>query len=234
MSNSQDRDHWQDTKAFLDSSPTAFHAGAAISRRLAEAGFEELHEGDRWELSAGKCYFLRRAFGAVAAVRMGSAPPGDAGSVVAAAHTDSPALKLKSESERVVDGLVTVATEVYGGAIIGTWFDRDLEIAGAATVSTDTAGATTATSATETRLVRLTNLTAVVPNVAIHLNRKVNEGFQYNKQDHLRCILGAPRTEGAAAPENAAADNAADTAESSILRAAVAEHLGVAAEAILG
>ncbi len=264
MSHTHDSDRWQSTRAFLDASPTAFHAGAEIVRRLRDAGFEELQEGERWNLSAGQAYFVRRTFGAVAAVRMGTSPPADAGAVIGAAHTDSPALKLKTESERVVDGLVTVATEVYGGAIIGTWFDRDLEIAGAVTVQVDGAADSSAANsraesgraagaagtapgpsadratpgaagATETRLVRLTDLTAVVPNVAIHLNRKVNEGFQYNKQDHLRCILGGgAKGGGAAATDGDGTGGAGGAGDSSVLRTAVAAQLGVAPDAILG
>lgn len=177
-----EQDRWSTTKSLLDASPTAFHAGSEIAARLETAGFQELEEGQRWHLQPGGTYFLRRAFGAVVAFRVGTEDPAELGAVIAAAHTDSPALKLKLESERVIDGLLTVNTEVYGGAIVSSWLDRDLEIAGVAVVRD---GAKMAR-----HLVRLRSVGAVIPNAAIHLNRKANEGFQYSRQDHLRCIIG--------------------------------------------
>jgi len=205
------QDRFAPTKEFLDAAPTAFHAGSEIARRLERAGFIELKESDRWKLDSGAAYFVRRSLGAVIAFRMGTEAPAEVGAVIAGAHTDSPALKLKLESERVVDGVVTVGTEVYGGAIVSTWFDRDLEIAGVAALRRGDKVAM--------RLVRLSSLTGVIPNAAIHLNRKVNESFEYSRQDHLRCILGS-------------ADEGMDEKAPGVIRAAVAEELGVPAHEI--
>lgn len=230
-------ERWESTRRVLDASPTAFHAGEEIARRLREAGFTELAERERWQLQAGKSYFVRRDLGAVIAFRSGSGEPAETGAVIAGAHTDSPALKLKIESEKGVDGLVTMATEIYGGPILSTWLDRDLEIAGRASLRAGAGGGSRggggsgAAGGVESRLVRLEGLRAVIPNVAIHLNRKVNEGFEYNKQEHLRCILGRVDGEG---DSDAAAGESASDAGAGYLRRQVAAELGVAAEDILG
>ncbi len=165
---------------FVDAAPTPFHAAESVERIFAAAGFHKLREQEPFELNSGGTYYVRRG-GAIAAFRVGTELPAVAGFRVSAAHTDSPSLKLKLGGEKNRQGAVTVPVEVYGGAILSSWLDRDLGIAGLLVVREN--------GGIVSRLYRSDRPVASIPNVAIHLNRSVNEGFEYNKQDHLPAIV---------------------------------------------
>lgn len=167
-------------RSFIDDAPTPFHAAAGIAQILDGSGFRRLREQDAFELDRGGKYYIRRG-GAIAAFRVGEEASAGTGFRVAAAHTDSPSLKLKIEGERCRKGAVTVPVEVYGGAILSSWLDRDLGIAGVLIVRDN--------EKIVSRLYRSDRPIASIPNVAIHLNRSVNDGFEYNKQDHLPAIV---------------------------------------------
>jgi len=195
-------------RSFLDRSPTPYHAVKEAARRLAAAGFTELLEENAWNLESAGTYFLKRG-GSLVAFRLGYGDPWAAGVRVAAAHTDSPALKLKLDGETVSHGLLTMPVEVYGGAIVSTWLDRSLGIAGRVSVFD---GRTVSQ-----RLFSTDGPIATVPNLAIHLNRTINEGFEYNKQTHLPVLL----------------DCAQEGEQNGKLRRFVAERLEVAEDAVL-
>lgn len=194
---------------FLDSSPTAFHATSEIVRRLKESRFIPLDEREEWTLRPGGAYFVSRNDSAVIAFRLGKKVPHESGFMMAGAHTDSPLLKVKPEAESVGRGTVRVTTEIYGGPIVSTWLDRELAIAGRVMVK-DKRGWVP-------RLVDTKRPVAIIPNLAIHMNREVNKGFEYNPQNHLQAILSL--------------EDKGDVS-SQVLKRVIAETVGVAKEAI--
>jgi aspartyl aminopeptidase len=176
-------DFANDLMSYLDRSPTMFQATAESVRRLMAAGFTPLDETDSWKLSPGGRHFVVRNNTAVAAFVLPKALPKAPVFRIAGAHTDSPCLKVKADSESVAAGCIRVAVEVYGGPINSTWLDRPLSLAGRAIVRG-------VNGRGEVRLVNLQKPVAVIPNLAIHLNRDVNTAFEYNKQNHLPLVLG--------------------------------------------
>ncbi len=170
-----------DLLQYLSQSPTAFHAVRNAARVLEEHGFVQLHETEQWALSAGAKHYVIRNGGALVAFRVGKQTEADAGFRIAAAHTDSPALKLKLRGAKSAQGGFRVPVEVYGGPIVSTWLDRDLSIAGRVLVRRH--------GEIESRLLAARRPVAIIPNVAIHLNRDVNSGFEYNKHEHLPALL---------------------------------------------
>ncbi len=180
---------------FLSQSPTAFHAAANIRARLLESGFEELFEGRRWSLSRGGAYFLMRNDSSIIAFRIGEALDAkDASFVVSASHSDSPCFKIKENAELTVRGkYMKLNTEGYGGMICSTWMDRPLSVAGRVLVRR-TAGHT---EAFETRLVDFGRDLVMIPSLAIHMNRAVNDGTAFNKQVDMLPLFGlAPLKDG--------------------------------------
>ncbi|MFP4301713.1 MAG: M18 family aminopeptidase [Spirochaetaceae bacterium] len=169
-----------DLFSFINSSPTAHHAASTAARMLTDAGFEELTGGER-SLEPGKGYFLRRGSGFLAAFRRGTASLPESGTRITLAHTDSPSLQLKVHGLSETGSLCTVPVEVYGSPILSTWLDRPLEIAGTIAVH--------GSEGIELYPVRTGKPTAIIPNLAIHLNKEVNEGFSYDKQTHLRPLI---------------------------------------------
>ncbi len=197
--------------AFLSGSPTGFHAVENVAERLKTAGFSLL--SDRDSIRTNKPFFLKTG-GAVIAVRPGTAHPADAGFRIAAAHTDSPGLRLKVSGAHEATGGIWAPVEVYGGPILSTWLDRELVFAGRAVVYDE---GTTAADYTILPF-RSERAVAIIPNLAIHLNRDINKGFEYNAQDHMQARL-------------ALSADATLTAEMQI-KQHVADCLGVSAEAV--
>ena len=173
---------------FLKESPTAFHAVENIRQMLLGAGFTELPENKRWELIPGGSYFTTRNGSSVIAFRVGT-DLSDAGFTVTASHSDSPCFKIKENAEiRVRDHYMQLNTEGYGGMICSTWLDRPLSIAGRVLVrSRDESGRETYVS----RLVDFDRDLVMIPNLAIHMNRKVNDGVAYNKQIDMIPLFGS-------------------------------------------
>ncbi len=168
---------------FIDASPSPWHAVASAEERLLAQGFTRLEEGERWQLTAGGRHFVVRGGASIIAFVMGSRPMAETGLRIVGAHTDSPGLRLKPKAALAGDGLVRLAVEVYGGPILATFADRDLSLAGRVVVR----GATGA----KTRLLRFEQPLVRLPNLAIHMNREVNEqGLKLNKQTELPLILG--------------------------------------------
>lgn len=168
----------RDLCEFLDASPTPFHAVSSMVQRLSEAGFSELQESQTWSLQAGGKYYVVRNGSSIIAFVMGTAPIGDCGLRMTAAHTDSPCLMLKPQPEIVAEGCQQLGVEVYGGALLNPWFDRDLSIAGRL-VYRD------AKNCLRQTLVDFREPVAVIPSLAIHLDREANSGRTVNPQNDM-------------------------------------------------
>lgn len=172
---------------FLGASPTPFHAVGALASLLDEGGFRELREQDAWACEAGGRYFVRRNGSSLIAFVRGRAAAEDAGLRMAGAHTDSPCLRLKPRPELRRSGYLQFGVEVYGGALLNPWFDRDLSIAGR--VSYATAGGVAHA------LIDFREPVAVIPSLAIHLDREANSGRAVNAQNHLPALLALADSE---------------------------------------
>ncbi len=168
---------------FIEESPTSYHAAKILADTLTDRGFVQLFETDPWKLAEGKSYFLVRNSSSVVAFRTGSLKAPEAGFHIIGAHTDSPGIKVKFNGGSKKGGLLRNSTEVYGGPILSSWLDRELAVAGMVSVREGGRWAG--------KLFRIREAAAVIPNLAIHLNRDVNKGFEYNKQDHLQAVFGS-------------------------------------------
>jgi len=168
---------------FIDRSPSPWHAVETVSAQLKAHGFIHLHENEAWQCQAGGKYFVVRDGGSIIAFVAGQQAMADNGFRIVGAHTDSPGLRLKPKAAYSTEGLAQLGVEVYGGPILATFTDRDLSLAGRVIIRT--------AQGMEARLVRLDQPIARLPNLAIHMNREVNEkGLALNKQSGLPLIFG--------------------------------------------
>ncbi|KAK4486140.1 hypothetical protein RD792_008808 [Penstemon davidsonii] len=170
---------------FLNASPTAFHAVDEVKKRLRSEGYEQVSEREDWKLEAGKKYFFTRNYSTIVAFAIGKKYVAGNGIYIIGAHTDSPCLKLKPVSKVSKGGYLEVGVQTYGGGLWHTWFDRDLSIAGRVIVREQKDGSESYSH----RLVRIEEPIMRIPNLAIHLDRDVNDGFKVNKQTHLAPVL---------------------------------------------
>lgn len=158
---------------FLDHSPNAFYAVANMQKELEDAGFTRLYEGCPWTLSEGHGYYVTRNDSAIIAFRIPEG--GHQGFQIMASHCDSPVFKIKTNAEIVVDNsYVKLNVEKYGGMLCAPWLDRPLSVAGRVIVQTEEGIAT--------KLVNVDRDLLIIPNVAIHMNRQVNDGYAFNAQ----------------------------------------------------
>lgn len=170
--------------AFIDASPTPYHAVTTAVGLLEAAGFTRLNEVDAWKLTPGTRAYTIRAGSSVCAFIVGARPPHEAGFQLIGAHTDSPNLRVKPRPDVRAHGYDQIAVEVYGGVLWHTWLDRDLSIAGRVVIDDGTLTGRTVLVDFERPLLR-------IPNLAIHLNRSVNsDGLKLNAQNHLTPVLG--------------------------------------------
>lgn len=171
---------------FIAACPTPYHAAAHIAGMLEKEGYACLRECDDWKLKRGGKYYVTRNRSSVIAFRIPKAEP--RGFMMTAAHDDAPTFRLK-ESAEVTDGrYVRLGVEPYGGAIFSTWIDRPLGIAGRVTVRTK--------DGLETRLVELKNTRVMIPNVAIHMDRSVNTGKDFNAARDMLPLFGTADKKG--------------------------------------
>ncbi len=170
---------------FINESPTAYHAVNTVKKMLYENGFKELKESEAWNLNKGdKCYVIKND-SAIIAFEIGSGEIEEEGFRLIGAHTDSPCFKVKPAPEMLVENkYIKLNTEVYGGPILNTWFDRPLSLAGRVTLKGDTPFNPV------TKLININKPLLVIPNLAIHMNRNVNEGYAINKQKDTLPLLG--------------------------------------------
>ena len=170
---------------FLNGSKSLYHASAIVTQWLEEAGFRFLDECDQWELQRGGCYYIRRGRSSIIAFRIPEGNP--RGYLLSASHCDRPCFKVKENFE--LTGTYTrLAVEKYGGLIVHPWLDRPLSIAGRVLVDTP--------NGIETRLIDLDRDIALIPNVAIHMERNVNEGKSWNLAVDTIPLMGGPNGAG--------------------------------------
>lgn len=190
---------------FITESPTSFHSVKAIENRLTKAGFCPLSEGNVWKLDKGGRYYVTRNDSSIIAFDIGR-EINDFGFAITAAHGDSPSFKLKEEAVLSDSMYTRLNTERYGGAILSTWFDRPLALAGRVIMEKD--------GKLISRLINIDRDLLVIPNVAIHFNREINSGYKYNEQvDTIPLLAQGPKPEA--------------------LKALIAEAAGTAPESIL-
>ena len=169
---------------FMDSSVCNFLAVDTIKKVLVANGFVEKRLEDAFTCQAGEKFFVTKNDSAIFAVTVGSKPVSETGFKIISAHSDSPCFRIKPNPEMVSgDGLVRLNTEVYGGPILYTWFDRPLSLAGRVILKGKSA------LHPVTRLLKIDNPILVIPHLAIHFNRSVNEGNPLSKQKDMLPIL---------------------------------------------
>lgn len=186
------KDLTADLLRFLDTSPCNFLAVKNITERLQAAGFSPLDMADNWRLQPGDRRYVVKNSSAIFAFIVGDGEP-SAGFRIITAHSDSPGFRIKPNAEIVNEGgVVTLNTEVYGGPILYTWFDRPLSISGRVILRGD------CPLNPVTRLVDFRRPLLTIPHLAIHYNRSVNDGNPLSKQRDMLPVLGrvASKEEG--------------------------------------
>lgn len=167
--------------SFLKASPTPWHAVANMASRLSENGFVPLSEVDMWQVKPGGKYYVTRGDGALIAFRL---PVGTLESLrMMGAHTDSPQLRLKPDPFVRSRDWLQLGVEVYGGALLSPWFDRDLGLAGRVQVKRG--------NRIEPMLVDSRRPVAIIPNLAIHMDREANRGRTLNAQTQMAAVLSS-------------------------------------------
>lgn len=166
---------------FIQKSPSCYHAVDNIKNILDENGFCELSEGKVWELKEGGKYYVIRNYSSIIAFKIPQ--KNFKGFNIVASHSDSPTFKIKENYQIEVDNkLVKLNVEKYGGMIFSSWFDRPLSIAGKVVVKCG--------NKFESKLVNIDRDLVVIPNLAIHFNRNINDGYKYNVQADMLPLYG--------------------------------------------
>ena len=198
--------HVEELFQFIENSPSCFHAIVTIREKLNDEGFIELVEGRSWQIEKGKKYYVTRNLSSIIAFKI---PENDFKNFhIVASHSDSPTFKIKENAEIEENNkYVELNTEKYGGMICSTWFDRPLSIAGRILVKEG--------NLVKTHLVNIDKDLVIIPNLAIHMNRAVNDGYKYNAQIDMLPLYG---------------DN---TSKGSLMKT-VAQSVGVEEDSILG
>jgi aspartyl aminopeptidase len=166
---------------YLKESPTPFHATANMAALLGSNGFKELHETESWSTGAGK-YFVTRNQSSIIAFVLGEKQCVDTGIRMSGAHTDSPCLKVKPRPEINKLGYLQLGVEVYGGVLLNPWYDRDLSLAGRVTYQSKD-------KKIHSLLVNFVDAVAVIPSLAIHLDREANKSRSINPQKDIPPII---------------------------------------------
>ena len=175
----------KDLMAYLDSAHSVFHAVEGLRNILENAGYTRLQESGKWELAKGGKYYMTRGGASIMAFRIPAGTP--AGFMMSASHADRPTFKVKENGE-LTGKYTRLAVERYGGMLMSTWLDRPLSIAGRVLVETETG--------METKLVDIDRDLLLIPNVAIHMNRKANDGYTWNPATDLLPLMGGSEAKG--------------------------------------
>jgi len=191
---------------YIKKSPSPFHAIEEARTCLLKAGFQELKEADNWDINLGGSYFVVRNDSALMAFRVPERS--FKGFHIVASHSDSPSFKLKEKPELTNAQAVTkLNVEKYGGMIMSSWLDRPLSIAGRVYVDTETG--------LQKKLIHFDEDLLVIPNLAIHMNRAINDGVKYSVQTDMCPVIST-------------------SADANLLQKMVAKEAGVSEDAILG
>ena len=171
---------------FIKRSPSAFHAAKTVASLLDASGYTKLSENQPWTIVPGGKYYVTRNNSSVIAFAIPET--GFAHFQIVSSHSDSPCFKLKNTCEDEAAGYLLLNVERYGGMIMSSWFDRPLSIAGRVLVKEG--------SSLTTRLVDLDRDALIIPNMPIHFNREVNDGYKYNAQVDLLPLFGGKACRG--------------------------------------
>ncbi|MBE6048490.1 MAG: M18 family aminopeptidase [Clostridium sp.] len=170
---------------FINVSPTAYHATNTVKQYVEKRGFKKIKENEKWNLDKRGKYYVEKNNSAIIAFEVGTGDIIENGFRIIGAHTDAPSFKIKPSAEMNVENkYVKLNTEVYGGPILSTWFDRPLSLAGRVVVKGKTA------LNPEVKLVDINKPLLIIPNIAIHMNRGVNDGYAFNAQKDTLPLLG--------------------------------------------
>lgn len=181
--NEYSRQQAHDLLGFIDTSPSPWHVVSTIEKSLQAEGFKQLSETEPWQLDSGGRYYVIRDGSSIVMFIVGTEAPADSGFNIIGAHTDSPSLRVKPNAGQSDSKLLRVGVEVYGGAILATFTDRDLSLAGRISYRQENGQLSSKVVIFDQALFRL-------PNLAIHMNRDVNEkGLKLDKQTSLPLIL---------------------------------------------
>lgn len=175
---------------FIEESPTCFHAVANLEKNMEEAGFSRLEEKNKWDIQKGGKYYVSRNESSIIAFIIPKKEAKDMkGFHMVAAHSDSPCFKLKEIPEGTLDtAYLKWNVEKYGGMILSTWLDRPLSVAGRVVYK--------AKAGMKSGLVKIDKDAAIIPNVAIHMNRDMNKGVEYNPQIDMQPLVGTADAKG--------------------------------------
>ncbi|MGP1493973.1 MAG: M18 family aminopeptidase [Streptobacillus sp.] len=168
---------------FIDDCPSSYHVGDLCSEILVGNDFERLDPYSKWDLKLGGKYFVKKTNSTIVAFTIGEKIDLKRGFKIFGSHTDSPGFRIKPNPEMITNGVLRLNTEVYGGPILNTWFDRPLSIAGRVIVKNGD------TFKPKTIKVKIEEPILTIPNLAIHQNREVNNGVKIDKQNDTLPIL---------------------------------------------
>lgn len=172
----------KDLLEFLKNSPTAFHAVDNIKNELITNNYKELLESEHWDIKEGGKYFVTRNNSSIIAFCLGNKLDHYSFHITSS-HSDSPTFKIKENAQIEVNNKYTqLNVEPYGGMLCATWFDKPLSIAGRVLVKDG--------DSYKTRLLNIDRDLVLIPNVAIHMNRQVNDGYKYNQQIDMCPLFG--------------------------------------------
>lgn len=200
----------QDLIEFLHQSPSAYQAVEVMAEQLRAAGYRELKGHETWSLKEGDKVYYIKSDSSIFAADLGKGTFKE-GFRLIGSHSDSPSFRIKPNSEMRSEGFLKLNTEVYGGPILNTWFDRPLSVAGRVAVRSGDL------MEPEIRTVDVQRPILYIPNPAIHMNRDVNKGVELNRQTQVLPVVALE----------------AEASEEKIFHQLIAEKLGVAQEDIL-
>lgn len=179
----------KDLMSFIDASPSVFHAVENIAQILEQNGYVRILENDRTDLAPCQKYYITRNNSSIIAFRMPKTP---APFLITASHSDSPSFKVKWNCELDSSAYVKLNTEKYGGMILSSWLDRPLSLAGRVIIRNEDETGVSFTA----KNVNIDRDLLIIPNVAPHQNRAVNDGFKYNPQTDMLPIFATGGSKG--------------------------------------
>ena len=169
---------------YIYDSPTAFNAVETSKDLLLENGFNELKMNEKWKLKVGGKYFITKNSSSLTAFVINSDNMQD-GFRIIGSHSDSPTFRIKPNAEMTVENsYLKLNTEGYGGAILSTWFDRPLAIAGRVVLKSENV------LCPRQEIININRPVCIIPNIAIHMNRSINDGYKFNKQKDTLPLVG--------------------------------------------
>lgn len=170
---------------FIYESPTQFNAVEVSAETLEKNGFEKLNPKENWKLEVGKKYYITKNSSALVAFKINSDEVEKEGFRIIGSHTDSPGFRIKPNAEMESCGAyLKLNTEGYGGMILSTWLDRPLAMAGRVFLRGENPFKPVE------KIVNINKPVCIIPNLAIHMNRSINDGYKYNKQTDMLPLVG--------------------------------------------